>query len=85
MGHDQGVFPSTLAFLMAFTAVVLTLSRPTVDTTDLHVAVGGLDASLARLTQDFEAVGQATQSNAVLAAGHERDSEKAGPTGGIGR
>ena len=72
------VFVSTLAFLMAFAAVVLTLSRPTVDTTDLHVAVGGLDASLARLTQDFEAVGQATQSNAVLAAGHERDSEEAG-------
>ena len=56
----------------------MTLSRPTVDTTDLHLAVGGLDASLARLTQDFETVGQATQSNAVLAAGHERDSEAAG-------
>lgn len=69
---------STLAFLIALVAIVLTLSRPTVDTTDLHLAVGGLDASLARLTQDIETVDQASQSNAMVAAGLERYSEEAG-------
>ena len=69
---------SSLALLSALVAIVLTLSRPTVDTSDLHLAVGGLDARLVRLTQDFGTVDQATQSNAVLAAGLERDSEEAG-------
>lgn len=56
---------AVFAFLTALVGVVITLSRPVADTTDLQIAIGGLRANLDRLERDFGALDEDTQSNRI--------------------